>query len=172
MGSLGFSHVGLATRDMEATLHFYGDVLGLPPVRCDIIKVVEGGEIQHVFFDAGRGQLIAFMGPRGVRGIPEDYDAGINRGLGLPDGMVHFAFEAGSPEALEEKRAELVAQGVRVTQVVDHEWCRSIYFKDPNGIDLEYCAVTRELGEDDARMQLRAEMSMRKRPASRRFQES
>ena len=170
MGSLGFSHVGLATRDMEATLDFYQKVLGLPAVRCDIIKVAEGGEIQHVFFDAGHGQLIAFMGPRGIRGIPEDYDAGINRGLGLHDGMIHFAFEAGSPEALEAKRAELIARGVRVTRVVDHEWCQSIYFKDPNGIDLEYCCMTRELGEDDARMQVRAEMSLSKRPASRRFE--
>lgn len=166
----GFSHVGLATRNMQATLDFYQDVLGFRAVRCDVLKVTEGGEIQHVFFDVGGGQLIAFMGPRGVEGIPDDFDAGINRGLGLPDGMIHFAFEAGSPEALEAKRQELIGKGVRVTRVVDHEWCRSIYFKDPNGIDLEYCCLTRELGEDDARMQVRAEISARRRPASRRFE--
>jgi catechol 2,3-dioxygenase-like lactoylglutathione lyase family enzyme len=172
MAALGFSHVGLATRDMDATLAFYQEVLGFPAVRCDILKVTEGGEIQHVFFEAGNGQLIAFMGPRGVQGIPDDYDAGINRGLGLPDGMVHFAFEAGSPEELLARRSDLVAKGVRVTDLVDHEWCQSIYFKDPNGIDLEYCCMTRELTEDDARMQVRAETSMRRRPASRRFKES
>src|SRR2546430_3983864 len=36
-------------------------------------------------FRSGDGQLLAFMEPRGVPGIPEEYDAGINRGLGLPD---------------------------------------------------------------------------------------
>ena len=169
MRHLGFSHLGLATRDMEATLDFYQNTLGFRAVRCDILKVAEGGEIQHVFFDTGGGQMIAFMGPREVEGIPADYDAGINAGLGLPDGMIHFAFEAGSPEALAAKRAELLEKGVRVTGIVDHEWCRSIYFKDPNGIDLEYCCVTRELGDDDARMQVRAEISTRRRPASRRF---
>jgi hypothetical protein len=37
------------------------------PVRCDIIKVKEGGQIRHIFFDTGRDQLIAFMEARGWR---------------------------------------------------------------------------------------------------------
>jgi catechol 2,3-dioxygenase-like lactoylglutathione lyase family enzyme len=111
------------------------------------------------------------MEPREVEGIPEDYDAGINRGLGVPDGFYHFAFEAGSPDALREQRSDLLAKGVRVSDVVDHEWCQSIYFRDPNGIELEYCCITRELGEDDARMQVRFETSTRRRPASRRFKD-
>jgi catechol 2,3-dioxygenase-like lactoylglutathione lyase family enzyme len=170
MQALGLSHLGLVTRDMDATLAFYTDVLGFEAVRCDILKVEEGGEIRHVFFDAGAGQLVAFMEGKGVEHIPDDYDAGINKGLGLPSGMVHFAFEAGNVEQLEAKRADLLGKGVRVTQVVDHEWCKSIYFKDPNGVDLEFCCLTRELGADDARMQVRAEISTRRRPASRTFE--
>jgi len=166
MTHLGFSHVGLATTDMDATLAFYEGQLGFRIVRADIIKVKEGGEIDHVFLDAGGGQLIAFMGARDVERIPADFDAGLNRGLGLPDGMIHFAFEAGSGEKLEERRAELIEKGIRVSKVVDHEWCKSIYFKDPNGITLEYCTMTRELGEDDARMQVRAETSTKRRPES------
>lgn len=156
MGHRGFSHVGLATRDMEATRRFYEGVLGFAPVRCDLIPVKRGGEIEHVFYDTGASQLLAFMGPRGVAGIPDDFDAGINRGLGIPDGMIHFAFEAGSPEGLEAKKKELEAKGVKVTDVVDHDgWCRSIYFKDPNGIQLEYCCLTRDLTPEDAVMQVR-----------------
>ena len=155
---------------MDATLVFYTEVLGFEAVRCDIPKVEEGGQIRHVFFDAGAGQMVSFMEGRGVETIPDDYDAGINKGLGLPSGMIHFAFEAGSPEQLTAKRSELLGKGVRVTPVVDHEWCQSIYFKDPNGIDLEYCCVTREFGPDDSRMQVRAEISTRRRPKSRRFE--
>lgn len=169
MANQGFSHVGLVTRDMDATIAFYEGLLGFPAARCDIIKVSEGGEIRHVFFDCGGSQLIAFMEPRDIAGISEDYDAGMNRGLGLPSGMIHFAFEAGSESELEAKRAELIAKGIRVTDIVDHEWCKSIYFKDPNGIDLEFCCLTRELGEDDARMQVRFEVSTQKRPSSRTF---
>ena len=159
----GFSHVGLATTDMEATRRFYEEVLGFRTVRADILKVAEGGEIQHVFLDTGEGQMLSFMAPVVVEGIPGDFDASINRGLGLPPGMIHFAFEAGSPELLEEKRDELRGKGIEVTDVVDHEgWCRSIYFRDPNGIQLEYCCLTRELTEDDARMQVRKEISRRR----------
>jgi hypothetical protein len=75
--------------------------------------------------------------------VPADYDAGINRGLGVPAGFYHFAFEAGSPAGLAEKRDELRARGVETTDIVDHGWARSIYFKDPNGLSLEYCCMVR-----------------------------
>jgi catechol 2,3-dioxygenase-like lactoylglutathione lyase family enzyme len=155
MAAKGFSHVGLSTLDMDRTRDFYERVLGFRAVRCDVMEVKEGGRVRHVFFDAGNGQLLAFMEPRGVTGIPAEYDAGINRGLGVPDAFYHFAFEVETVTALEAKRAELIAKGVRVTTVVDHEWMKSIYFKDPNGLLLEFACQTRTLDDDDARMQVR-----------------
>jgi len=95
MSHKGFSHLGLSTLDLDKTRDFYENVLGFNPVRCDIIKVKEGGQIRHIFFDTGRDQLIAFMEARGVPGVPAEYDAGINRGLGVPSVFYHFAFEAG-----------------------------------------------------------------------------
>ena len=162
MAHRGFSHIGLSTLDLDATRHFYENVLKFPAVRCDILKVKEGGQIRHIFFDTGRDQLLAFMEARGVPGVPSHYEAGINRGLGVPNAFYHFAFEAGSEAALAEKRNELIARGIEVTDVVDHDWAKSIYFKDPNGIQLEYCCLTRNLNADDARMQQRAEMSVRR----------
>jgi len=164
----GFSHIGLSTRDLDRTRDFYEHVLGFPAVRCDILKVKEGGQIRHIFFNTGRDQLIAFMEAHDVPGIPSDYDAGINRGLGVPSAFYHFAFEAGSESALEDKRRELLARGVDVTEVVDHDWAKSIYFKDPNGIQLEFCCITRNLGDDDARMQPRAEISIERLGFERR----
>ena len=160
MTSKGWSHVSLGTLDMDATRAFYEGVLGFRAVRCDIIKVKEGGEIRHVFFDTGRGQLLAFMSPRGVPGVPVEFDGSLNRPLGMPEGVYHFAFEAGTQDELETKRAELIAKGVKVTPVVDHEWAKSIYFKDPNGLILEYSYVSREFTADDGVMQLRFEMSL------------
>ena len=162
MSNKGFSHLGLSTLDLDKTREFYEGVLGFTPVRSDIIKVKEGGQIRHIFFDTGRDQLIAFMEARGVPGVPATYDAGITRGLGVPSAFYHFAFEAGSEAALDEKRNELIAKGVEVTDVVDHDWAKSIYFKDPNGIQLEYCCFTRNLNANDARMQDRFEISVRR----------
>jgi catechol 2,3-dioxygenase-like lactoylglutathione lyase family enzyme len=158
----GFSHIGLSTLDLDRTREFYEDVLGFKAVRCDTLKVQEGGCIRHIFFDTGRDQLIAFMEARGVPGVPARYDAGINRGLGVPSAFYHFAFEAGSEAGLAEKRDELLARGVDVTDIVDHDWAKSIYFKDPNGLQLEYCCFTRSLNTDDARMQERVDISIRR----------
>ena len=81
MSHKGFSHIGLWTLDLDKTREFYEGILGFKPVRCDTIKVKEGGQIRHIFFDTGRDQLLAFMEARGVPGVPAEYDAGINRGL-------------------------------------------------------------------------------------------
>jgi catechol 2,3-dioxygenase-like lactoylglutathione lyase family enzyme len=162
MAHRGFSHIGLSTLDLDATRAFYEGVLGFKAVRCDTIRVKEGGRIRHIFFDTGHGQLIAFMEARGVAGVPAQYEAGIARGLGVPSVFYHFAFEAGSEDGLESKRLELLGKGVEVTEVVDHDWAKSIYFKDPNGLQLEYCCYTRALGADDARMQDRFEISARR----------
>src|SRR5215813_2297592 len=105
----GFSHIGLSTLDLDRTREFYEGVLGFKPVVADSIKIKEGGRIRHLFFDVGRDQLIAFMEPDGIPGLPTEYDAGINRGLGVPASFYHFAFEAGSDAALAQKRDELRA---------------------------------------------------------------
>ena len=151
----GFSHIGLSTLNLDKTREFYEDVLGFKPVVADTITVQEGGYLRHMFFDVGRGQLIAFLEPNGVPDVPTKYDAGINRGLGVPAGFYHFAFEAGSAAALAEKRDELRAKGVEVTDIADHGWAKSIYFKDPNGLSLEYCCMVRNLTTEDAAMQER-----------------
>ena len=92
-------------------------MLGFKPIVADTITIKEGGHLRHMFFDVGRGQLIAFLEPNGVADVPAKYDAGINRGLGLPAGFYYFAFEAGSPAALAEKRDELRAKGVETTKL-------------------------------------------------------
>jgi len=161
MAQRGFSHIGLSTLDLDKTRAFYEGVLGFKPMVCDTITVEEGGKIRHVFFDTGHHQLLAFMEMSEVSGVPREYDAGINHGLGLPTGVYHFAFEAGNEAALAQKREELLSKGVQVSDIVDHNWSKSIYFKDPNGIALEYCCLIREFNDNDARMQDRFGISLK-----------
>jgi catechol 2,3-dioxygenase-like lactoylglutathione lyase family enzyme len=162
MKPLGFNHIDLATKDMAATRAFYEGILGFPVVRADNIAFEgDGGYAQHVFFDCGGGQMIAFASAEKTkRGFPEGLDTGINKGLGMPPGVYHFAFEAGSAENLVALKATLEAKGVKVRGVENHEgWCQSIYFTDPNGLQLEYCWVSRDLNEDDATPQVRFRVS-------------
>jgi len=158
MSNKGFSHLGLSTLDLDKTRAFYEGVLGFKAVVCDTITFKEGGKIRHMFFYTGRDQLIAFMEARGVDGVPAEYDTSINRGLGVPSAFYHFAFEAGSEAGLAEKRQELLSKGVEVTEIVDHNWAKSIYFKDPNGLQLEFCCLIREFDANDAKMQPRFEL--------------
>jgi catechol 2,3-dioxygenase-like lactoylglutathione lyase family enzyme len=129
----GFSHIGLSTLDLDKTRAFYEGVLGFKPVAADTITIEEGGHLRHMFFDVGGGQLIAFLEPNGIPDVPAKYDAGINRGLGVPAGFYHFAFGAGSAVALTKKRDELRAKGVETTEIVDHGWRGRSISKTPTG---------------------------------------
>ena len=144
----GIHHIGVATHDMERTLDFYENVLGFPAVVCETIEPEVGGAIRHAFFDTGGGELIAFMETNEVPGIAPDFDTGINRGLGTGPGMIHFAFKAADPTELEKKKDELAEKGVKVRGIVDHGWCQSIYFYDPNFLQLEFCCLTVALGKE------------------------
>jgi len=156
MKGLGFNHVDLGTTDMEATRAFYEDVLGFPLVRADLVEIGDKGTMKHFFFDVGNGQLMGFMSGEDVKGYPDQFDPSINKGLGLPQGVYHFAFNADSLETLESMKKDLEARGVEVRGPVDHEgWCQSIYFLDPNGLQLECCHLTRPLDADDAIPQVR-----------------
>jgi glyoxylase I family protein len=154
--ALGFNHIDLGTKDMAATRTFYEDVLGFPLVRADLVELGDKGCMKHYFFDVGNGQLLGFMSGEEVDGYPKDFDSGINRGLGLMPGVYHFAFNADSLETLDAIKAQLQAHDVKVRGPVDHEgWSKSIYFEDPNGLQLECCHLLRAFDADDAVPQVR-----------------
>ena len=54
----GLNHLALVCRDMEKTVDFYQNVLGMP-----LIKTIEFPEArgQHFFFDIGNGDSLAFF---------------------------------------------------------------------------------------------------------------
>lgn len=152
MRTKGVHHVGHYTRDFDATLDFYVGTLGFKVRRADTVRVIEGGRIRHVFLDSGEDTMIAFMAPEGVEGVVLPPEEGM-------DVTHHIAWEVEDPEALDELRADLLAEGIKVSDTVIHDWCQSIYFDDPvNNIRLEACCTTRELDDDDATMQERFEV--------------
>lgn len=159
--NLGFSHVNLATLDLDATRDFYEGVLGFETVGAGVYEVTEGGHLRHIYFDLGQGQLLSFLEPNDVEGLPAAFPTDINSALGLPAAFNHLAFAAGSLDDLSARRDELLQEGVTVTEIVDHDWSRSIYFDDPvNGLKLEYCAIVRDLRAEDADMEVRLQTAL------------
>ena len=54
----GVHHLALTCRDMEKTVDFYSNVLGMPLVKTLDLPFGSG---QHFFFDIGKGDALAFF---------------------------------------------------------------------------------------------------------------
>ena len=129
----GVNHLAMVTGDMEKTVRFYRDTLGMPLIA------TTGNQrgrypYRHYFFELGEGNSIAFFE---WPGTVEEF----HKPAGLPaSGRVqfdHISFNVEDEEALLELKANLESREVEVTEVIDHEIVRSIYFTDPNFIALE-----------------------------------
>lgn len=97
----------------------------------------------------GGNQLAFFWFPNGRAGMKGEQYPGAPWKT-LPSGtMHHIAFAVESVEELERAREELTGRGITVTEVWDHEFCKSIYFQDPDGLQLELSAWVRPLNERD-----------------------
>jgi catechol 2,3-dioxygenase-like lactoylglutathione lyase family enzyme len=162
MRTQGINHLALVCRDMAETVRFYSEVLQMPLVKT--IALPDGG--QHFFFDCGGGSLLAFFwwadAPAAAPGIAsvEDFPAKPMSAIGS---MNHVAFVMEEAD-LEASVKRLQAAGVPLLpMVVNHDdseagvaremhpgvTFRSVYFRDPNGIMLEFCHTTRSFGPDD-----------------------
>jgi glyoxalase family protein len=66
-----------------------------------------------------------------------DAPRGVN-GLGT---VHHVAMAIGDPEEQLRMRAELVRWGAQVTEVLDRQYFRSIYFREPSGVLFEIATL-------------------------------
>ena len=144
---MGFHHVAIATRDLEATHRFYTESMGFELVRVEAAPSDEpGGWAKHLFYDTGGNGMFAVWDLHDPR--VGEYDPAISTGLGLPVWVNHVAFDAPDLEALDAARARWLDHGLDVMEI-DHEWCRSIYVLDPTGTMVEWCTTTRTFTDDD-----------------------
>ncbi len=137
----GVHHVAYACRDAEATRHFYEDILGFPLVHTEVTQVPDSdSNFRHLFFDLGDGTCIAFFDLHNM-GEKPDWRSDVSTGNGLPVWVNHIAFTA-DKQTQEQARVSLEAAGIKPFMDVDHGWCHSHYYLDPNGIMIEFCRDT------------------------------
>ena len=119
----GLHHITLICADLERSIAFYRDVLGLGIVR-DAPSDDDPGT-RHVWFgaiDGTAGRLVSIM----------EYPQ-------LPAGVVgtgstqHFALAVDSTEELDAWRGYLTEQSVDCSEVFDRGGFRSLYLRDPDG---------------------------------------
>jgi catechol 2,3-dioxygenase-like lactoylglutathione lyase family enzyme len=146
---MSYHHLALATRDIAGIHAFYEGVMGFELVKVEVAKVMAGGWAKHFFYRIGNDDscFIAFWEMHDVPGS-ENFETSLSKAAGLPDEMNHIAFAVKSAEELEQRRGQWTAAGLSVMEV-DHNWCRSIYTKDPNDNLVEFCLTTGVFTETD-----------------------
>lgn len=123
----GVHHMALICSDVERTIQFYQDVCGFPLVELMENRDYKGST--HLFFDIGNDNLLAFFDFPGL---------GLKPGIEALGGVQHIAIST-TPENLERVKAALEAKGVAYLGP-DRGVTTSIYFKDPDGIQIELIA--------------------------------
>ncbi len=115
-------HVSLFVKDLEASIRFYGDVLGLKDVG-------RGKNGRIAFFSAG----------------PHHHDLsieaaradGAERPRGAP-GLYHIAFQVGTTrEALDAARRWVATHGLTAFGEMDGKESASFSIRDPDGHEIE-----------------------------------
>jgi catechol 2,3-dioxygenase-like lactoylglutathione lyase family enzyme len=146
---VGFHHVAIATRDLDATHRFYTESMGFALVKAVVATTPEGsGWARHLFYDTGDGEMLAIWDLHDPEHIPADFSPAISTGLGLPSWVNHIAFDATDLDDIARRRDRWLAHGHDVVEI-DHGWCTSIYCNDPNGIAVEFCTTTSEFTVSD-----------------------
>jgi glyoxylase I family protein len=120
----GVHHLALICSDPEPTIRFYQDLLGFPLVELFENRDYPGST--HFFFDIGNRNMLAFFDfpGLGLEPVPE--------GLG---GVQHVAISV-TDDVFEAKKRALDEAGITYLGP-DRGVKESIYFKDPDGIQIE-----------------------------------
>ena|SRR5919108_212889 len=138
----GLHHVAVTASDLDRSIHFYRDLLGLPLLaqgesdgpEMSAITGLEDVRLRWAEFDLGDDQLLElleYISPRGKRLVQRTCDPG----------SAHIALAVYD---LDELRGRLVAGGMQarsdaVTIEEPGHWygVRSVYVLDPDGVTVE-----------------------------------
>lgn len=126
----GINHLAMATGDMDRTIRFWRDLLGM--------RLVAGlGEpgFRHYFFEISEHDLIAFFEWPDVESVTPKVHGKPVRGPFVFD---HISFGMDTMEDLWALKDVLVSAGIEVSDMIDHGFICSIYAHDPNGIPIEF----------------------------------
>ncbi len=138
---MSYHHLALAARDMKAIHRFYEELMGFELVKVEIGEVRGGGWAKHFFYRMeSNDAFIAFWELHDVP-LAGEIETNLSKAAGLPDYINHVAFGVESPEELAQRRQCWLDAGLEVMEI-DHNWCHSIYTRDPNDNLVEFCLTT------------------------------
>jgi glyoxalase family protein len=115
----GLHAITLSERVLDPSAGMLTDLLGMD------VGAESGDRARFGMADGGSGALV-------------DVAAGVrDRGLQAGGTVHHVAFRAPDLETMTAWQQELLGRGVGVTQILDRQYFRSIYFREPGGVLFE-----------------------------------
>jgi catechol 2,3-dioxygenase-like lactoylglutathione lyase family enzyme len=148
-------HVGLVVKDLDRSIYFYHDILGLPFAN-EVTPWFEGPQLEKGVGVPGARlrQTSLFVGGHSTMELIEYGNRPADNTTHIPNnylGAAHVCFKV---ENIEAKKADLESKGVVFytdVNVVDEgplagwRWC---YFSDPDGLALELVEIAYYLKEE------------------------
>ena len=133
----GINHLALVTGDMDKTIRFWRDLLGLRL----IVGMGKPG-YKHYFFELSDNDMIAFFEWPEVEKIEEK-----DHGFPVKGPVVfdHVSLGVESEEELREIKSRLEVAGFWISEIIDHGFIYSLYSFDPNGIAIEFSCYTQQI---------------------------
>jgi catechol 2,3-dioxygenase-like lactoylglutathione lyase family enzyme len=130
----GFHHVALVTPDLDATIRFYGDVLGM---RVGEVVAATEQQGRHCFIKPGDTETWGLhyfeLTNARIFAYPETFE----RFAFVPGALQHVAFALPDEGSAHSLRRRLAAAGVEVTDITDLGPISNMLFRDNNGLLLE-----------------------------------
>ncbi|HYD24939.1 MAG TPA: VOC family protein [Croceibacterium sp.] len=127
-------HTAYVAKDLEATRHFYEDILGFPLVAtwCEQEELFGKERTYcHCFFGLADGSALAFF---------QFANADDQKEFGpeLPGSPFRHVALNVDGEAQAELERRIKDAGLEATYVLEHGYCRSVYVVDPDGMIVEF----------------------------------
>ena len=124
VGTGGVDHLALICSDLEKTIEFYTEVVGMRLAK--IVPNRDEPSSTHIFLDMGGGNMLAFFD------FPKKGPAKTERGIGS---MHHVALK-GTPEQYAAVVKAARVRGIK-HDIQGSETKGSIYLRDPDDIMIE-----------------------------------
>ncbi|XOF34924.1 MAG: VOC family protein [Candidatus Electrothrix sp. YB6] len=126
----GINHLAMVTADMEATIRFWRDLMGMR-----LISGFGEADFRHYFFEIDEKNSLAFFEWDGAQPVQRKLHGQPFSGPVVFD---HVAFGLESAEEVWALKDKLEAAGFPCSDMIDHGFIHSIYSFDPNGIPIEF----------------------------------
>lgn len=126
----GINHLAMATGDMDATIRFWRDLLGMR-----LVAGLGHPGYRHYFLEISETDMIAFFEWPQVEPVaPKDHGVPVKG----PCVFDHISFGVSKRDELWELKAKLEAAGFWASEIIDHGFILSLYSFDPNNIAIEF----------------------------------